>query len=303
MTRCRACGGDAARHSTADTVVLASCARCGLIQLDDDTAPVDETFYDYYASRIGLPRDEVHLPLTTERYRSLLAKLEPLVSGRRLLDVGCGEGQLVAAASASGWDAHGIDLSPSAVEICRSFDLPCSRTDLFDASLAAGSFDVITMIELIEHVADPGRFLARAEELLTPGGVVHLTTPNHGALGRRVLGQAWGPYSPAHLSYFSPASFRRLVASSTGLEVVGIGSRNISAAALRKLARRRAPAVAGGPGAHVGTEFAAEQELRHRLERSTLRRAAKSLANAALSATGTGETLVVLLRRPGGASR
>ena len=138
-------------------VSLGRCTGCGLVRLTSGEL-TDQ--YSYYDSRVGLTRDQLYLSLTSERLAETLAALAT-APGRRLLDVGCGEGQLVAVAAQQGWDARGIDLAAGAISICRSFGLPCERLDVFSDELGGGQFDVVTMVELIEHVPDPGRFLAR----------------------------------------------------------------------------------------------------------------------------------------------
>ena len=85
------------------------------------------------------------------------------------------------------------------------------------------------------------------------------------------------------------------------MEVVRISTRNLSAAAIRRVLHRPAPsadAAAGVLGGHVGGGFAAEQELRHRLERSPVLRLGKAVANRVLDRTGLGETITAVLRRP-----
>src|SRR4029077_3834385 len=150
---------------------------------------------------------------------------------RTLLDVGCGLGELVRVAVDSGWDARGIELSAEAVAVCRRFDLPCDTTNFFDPALD-GRYGLITMVELIEHVANPRTFFERAAELLEPGGVLYLTTPNFNALGRRLLGPDWPLIGPEHVNYFPPATLQGLVAT-TPFAVVGLRTKNISPSQVR----------------------------------------------------------------------
>lgn len=276
---------------------LRRCKSCSLVFVAN--AAVDEDLYAYYERRVGLGKDELYIPLTTARLRAVLDRLAPMVPGRRLLDVGCGEGQLIDAAVAGGWDPLGIDLSPAAVEIAQSFGLPCQVVDLYSDDLEFGSFDVVTMIEVLEHIPDPGPFLARAADLLRPGGLLYLTTPNLRSLGRHLLGASWPPLSPEHVVYFSPRSLRRLVSRWTDLDVVDLETRNISAAALRRLMPfvRAAPAV--DVGAHIDGEFGCDQDLRHAIERSRGLRIARQAANGVLGMTRMGEAMAVTLRHRG----
>lgn len=272
------------------------CERCRHHFLDGWDHTYDVEIYEYYAGRLGLPQEQLYDDLTTERLQDNLLALGAL-SRARLLDVGCGEGQMVYAALDLGFDARGIDVSRSAIAICRGFGLPCDELDLFAPALDDARFDIVTLVETIEHVPDPVSVLRRAGTLLAPGGVLWITTPNLCSLGRRILGSRWPAFAPAHISYFTPRSLRH-AASAAGFCSSQIKSRTLSAAALRALLRRDHPAqvAAGAPGSLIGAEFAAEQQLRHRLESRPTLRAVKAATNVALSTTSLGETLVAELR-------
>lgn len=279
----------------AGSLPLVACADCGLVRLGAVDTPDD--LYSYYDRRRGASRDALYDPLTTARLRLALRDLERLAPGRRLLDVGCGEGQLVDVALAAGWDARGIDLAGGAIDICRSFGLPCDRKDVFSDEFEPAAFDVVTMVELIEHVSEPAQFLRRAEELLVPGGVLYVTTPNWSSLGRRLLGERWSAVSIEHLTYFTPKTFRRVVRASTDLDIVSLQTRNISAAALRRL-DPRLWGVRRERSHRVTTSPEPERMLRQRIDASPALRLTKSVANGLLAATGLGEAMFVILRRP-----
>jgi 2-polyprenyl-6-hydroxyphenyl methylase/3-demethylubiquinone-9 3-methyltransferase len=105
----------------------------------------------------------------------------------RVVDLGCGNGDLLAALKQPGWQAHGVDLSGSGIaegkrrhaEIefhLRGFD------DSLVADLGAGRFDVIISTEVIEHLYAPREICRVAFELLKPGGLFVVSTPYHGYL-------------------------------------------------------------------------------------------------------------------------
>ncbi len=286
------------------------CEACGVAFLAKRPEDFDANLYDYYAKRVGRSRDELYDPLTSERYRVLLSAWMARTSGRRLLDVGCGQGQFLQSASSVGWIARGIDLSASAIAICQSFGLPAERLDFFAPELSSERFDVITMFELIEHVPSPPAFVARASELLHPGGLLYLTTPNFAGLDRRILGMAWEPIHGEHVWYFDPSTLRALVGEH--FEVVKTTAHHVSARALRALPSSFLDKVLGGRP-RASSERAAvapseeevkglhEQEaaLRHRLERSAPLRAAKRLVNGALDRAGLGSALTLLAKKRG----
>lgn len=104
----------------------------------------------------------------------------PFATFERVLEVGCNTGVLLDYCRRV-WGAEVVGLEPSAYGVAgaQRFGLPI-RADYMDAYLAAspGQFDLVVTTEVIEHVADPARFLAEIRALTRPGGVVLLTTPN-----------------------------------------------------------------------------------------------------------------------------
>jgi 2-polyprenyl-6-hydroxyphenyl methylase/3-demethylubiquinone-9 3-methyltransferase len=107
------------------------------------------------------------------------------VAGKRVLDVGCGGGILSEAMAARGAIVTGIDLGAANIEVARlhllesglDVDYRCTSVE----SLAAeqpGAFDVVTCMELLEHVPDPASVIEACAQLVKPGGPVFLSTLN-----------------------------------------------------------------------------------------------------------------------------
>jgi SAM-dependent methyltransferase len=102
--------------------------------------------------------------------------------GGRLLDVGCGTGAFLAAARDAGYEVTGIDFAEDLVGFARSrFGLDsvhaCSL-ESFAGQEQPGSFDVVTLFEVLEHQDDPSAFIASIKRLLRPQGFVALSVPN-----------------------------------------------------------------------------------------------------------------------------
>ncbi|HEX2878926.1 MAG TPA: methyltransferase domain-containing protein [Polyangiaceae bacterium] len=111
-------------------------------------------------------------------YRKVLAGLS--ARRGRLLDLGCGYGALLEEANRLGYDAQGIDLSNPLVLKARErgLNVECKSAEDLDE---VGAFDVVTMLDIIEHVSDPLALLAAARRALKPGGELVVYTPNHRA--------------------------------------------------------------------------------------------------------------------------
>jgi len=231
------------------------CQSCGFVYLGnwEQSIAKAEQLYDYYDR---FSDEDVTLRYTPEnraRQQMLLNALASYTRGRKLLDVGCGIGQLLETAKDEGWDARGIDLSDTAIQLCRGRELSAFKTDFFDGSLDEQRFDVIVMSELIEHVPSPQRFLKRAEALLTPDGVLYLTTPNFGSLARRLLAESWSVVDPQHVGYFERSTLSKMASEETSLGEIKIEANNIAlSTVVTWLRRRRTPTVRAAQQLHRG---------------------------------------------------
>jgi 2-polyprenyl-3-methyl-5-hydroxy-6-metoxy-1,4-benzoquinol methylase len=305
-TRCVVCGEPAAsvvgrrlvRRGTTETPLeLRRCATCSTVYASTWEAEFPAELYDYYRQLEGKPRAELYDPINESRYDTLLEELGRLVSGRRLLDVGCGIGQWVDAASRRGWDASGIELAEGAVRVAQSVGARVERLPLESELLDRGAYDVVTMFEVIEHVPAPRAFLRRAAELLRPGGVLLMTTPNFRSIDRLAAGDEWGVIHPEHYSYFTPTTARALVQSTALLTVLRLQTQNVSPSLLVQRLRRGPGARDRGGAEVAASPVATDQALRGTIERSLPLRLAKGAVNRLLDAAGIGSAMTVWCRR------
>jgi SAM-dependent methyltransferase len=162
--------------------------------IDDETSPTE-----YY--RMMEPFD---LKTFAIRMR-LIVTLTGLVTGR-VLDIGCNIGTFLEVAARFGWKAVGVEPNPRAAEIGEKRGLEV-RCGFFDGSLASNlsNFDAVHAGDVIEHLFEPIEFLARVRNVLRPGGLLVVVTPDiDSALGRLLQ------IKPAeHLVYFTRESLHR----------------------------------------------------------------------------------------------
>jgi SAM-dependent methyltransferase len=190
----------------------AECGACGLIFCIDPATNYAEIYDHAYYRGIGAdPLVDYEYELqnpegTIRRYewRGIGKIVRNLTSGKpnaRWLDFGCGTGGLVRyGREIMGADIYGYDTGAYA-ERARAMGLPI----LLDTELEAqaGTFDVITLIEVIEHVVEPVPFMAKLRSLLKPGGLLFLTTGNSEPHRRRFLN--WGYVVPeVHVCFYTP---------------------------------------------------------------------------------------------------
>lgn len=196
---------------TVESIGVAACRACGAGWQDPPPAP------ESVAAAYRGMRDELYLAEEKARRHSLrrsLALLTRWSGGQqgRLLDVGCSAGLFGELARGAGWDVLGIEPSQWLAERARERlggAVLCARFE--DATLDPGSFDAVCLWDVLEHVSDPGAFLAKAAQSLRPGGVLALNVPNLQSWIARALGRRWPLLLPEHLFFFSPASLRLLL--------------------------------------------------------------------------------------------
>ena len=128
----------------------------------------------------------------------------------RLLDVGCGRGDLGAYLIARGWTVTGIEPSANAAEAARARGLDARRGTLDDVELEAGAYDAAVFRHSLEHLTDPVEALRRVREALRPGGLVLISVPNFGCWQRRRFGSRWYHLDlPRHRVHFTQTGLGR----------------------------------------------------------------------------------------------
>lgn len=155
-----------------------------------------------------------------------LRRLRRLVpAARTLLDVGCGPGFFVRAASDAGLDARGLEVSAFAAQYGRDRlgqDVVTGPIDAASLAQAGGPFDLITLWDAIEHLPAPDEALQLLAARLRPDGILALSTGDIGSLAARACGRRWHLFNlPEHLWFFTVPSLSHVLRRA-GLDVVRV---------------------------------------------------------------------------------
>lgn len=255
---CLACGGSALDHwatardveyrSVPDSFDYLRCRSCDALSISP--VPRDrlgeiypDTYYSFAGAGASLA-ERVKQALDRRMFRRLFAA----IPGERLaaLDVGGGSGWLLGQARAveprlRATTVVDIDAQAQAAARAAGHDFFLGRIEAFETDRR---YDLILLLNLIEHVEDPVAVLAKVRGLLAPGGQVLVKTPNHDSLDARLFRRrSWGGlHCPRHWVLFTPESFRR-AAASAGLAVDRLdltqGAPFWAVSALEWLARHR----------------------------------------------------------------
>lgn len=141
-----------------------------------------------------------------------LLDLCPVTTGSVVLEVGCATGAMLAAAARRGARVFGIDVNATAIERARR-RLPQATLHVgtvTDDPFPGVTFDVVIMVDVIEHVRDPDTDIGTVRCWMRQGSHLLVSTPNVTSPLRRVMGRFWPQYRDEHLTYFSPRGITRL---------------------------------------------------------------------------------------------
>ena len=155
--------------------------------------------------------------LETQRiYGEYLCRvLRAETTGSRLLDLGFGSGYLLRMARAYGFQVYGVDAAPAATNLSSMFGRRLAVADLPDDDLPWGSFDIVVMNHVLEHIAEPRELLSKLGDAMTAKGIVYAAAPDSDSWQFRIFGRKWDAVSPlAHVQFFNEASLTRLLAES-----------------------------------------------------------------------------------------
>ena len=219
-------------NTTDEEFAFVRCRSCGVVRLNPrpDVSELGRIYPpDYYAynlisedgSQPSGVTDRMKMRMYQRRFEALVERLHK-TGPIRVLDVGCADGRLLdwyrESSAGERIETHGIEMDEGAAAIARArgHRVVTGRFEV-DRELERGSFDLILAFHVIEHVDDPQGFARRAAELLAPGGLCVITTPNwDSADARRLRGHWGGNHFPRHWTLYDETTLKRL-AGAVGL--------------------------------------------------------------------------------------
>jgi 2-polyprenyl-3-methyl-5-hydroxy-6-metoxy-1,4-benzoquinol methylase len=183
------------------TLTLLRCQECGFIYAEGEE--LDELFELY--SQLEDSGYQETLDTRALQMRWLVEQaLRDCPQAKTALDIGAGAGLLIRECAARGLDAVGVEPSQSLVRIGREeFGLALHQGTFPHPALAGRKFDLVFLVDVIEHVPAPVELLRAAGEALTGNGRFVLVTPDVGSLAARLGGKRWWHFRLAHVGYFN----------------------------------------------------------------------------------------------------
>lgn len=206
---CQNCGGDSVIWGKKNDYKLYSCQNCSLVfvsPLPDPTAVYNEDYFSGATGGFGYvdyDADKEPMVPTFNKYIDLFAKYgKPSGS---LFDIGAATGFFLKIAKKRGYSVSGVEMSDHAAKMARNDGINVSSGDMMSMTIESASFDIVTMLDVLEHMTEPFRELMETKRILKPHGLLVVNAPNGQSVLARILKTKWHlVLPPEHLFYFSP---------------------------------------------------------------------------------------------------
>jgi 2-polyprenyl-3-methyl-5-hydroxy-6-metoxy-1,4-benzoquinol methylase len=278
-TFCLQCGSDNLNPvSHYHKAGLVRCESCSFVFCD--RIPTQSELIAHYNT---YPRHDTISDITIKRYQELANKFEFFRENNKWLDVGCGNGHMLFEAKKLNWDVYGTEFTDRAVEICSSKGIKMNQGELNISNYQEGQFDIITFVEVIEHINSPNKELSDFHYLLRKGGLLYITTPNFNSISRNLLKENWSIIEyPEHLCYYTAKTLHNALVRN-GFEKLDLQTTGISVSRISKNHNNN----------HTENK-SKDESLRNLTENKTWAKKSKTLANSLLNLLKKGDTLKAL---------
>ncbi|PJZ70576.1 SAM-dependent methyltransferase [Leptospira perolatii] len=191
------------------------CDTCGL-QAQFPRPKAEELYTEeYYTGSEGFTYKDERKTEFYDRY-VWIARLKNIgkwKSSGNFLDIGCSFGGFLNCAKELGFSPFGVEVSAYAAQACTARGIKVWNSHFLDADLPENFFDVITLVEVIEHLENPRAVFDKLEKILKPGGLLVLQTANFEGWQAKDSGPGYHYYLPGHLYYYSESNLRKILAN------------------------------------------------------------------------------------------
>lgn len=184
---------------------VSRCLACGALYRPlPDSHEWAEYDSDYYANWDVTEEQLDHSRMKTPDLERFLEGISRFKNCGRLLDVGCATGDFLKCAQEAGYECVGIEPHRKACSLARSrYGFEVFSADFLNFVVADESFDIVTMIHVLEHVPDPAGALGKAWRILKHGGVLAIEVPCLTAIWFGLLRSRHPIFKGSHITFFS----------------------------------------------------------------------------------------------------
>jgi 2-polyprenyl-3-methyl-5-hydroxy-6-metoxy-1,4-benzoquinol methylase len=215
-------------HFDKEELHVVRCSRCGMIFANPITMQfVEGSFYVQQAAQYHLSPDKLQSDYAPVRFERELRMFRQFCRKGSVLDVGCSTGGFLhqlAQRFPGDYTTLGADVAGPALGEAERRGVPVLRAPFVEHHFGEQQFDAITFWAVLEHLAEPRKFLIKAATVLKPGGHCFVLVPNMKSLAVRWLGPRYRYIIEEHLNYFDSRTLRRFVATESAFAIVEMKS-------------------------------------------------------------------------------
>lgn len=218
------CGSDANWKFELRNFNFFRCQDCQLLFVHpvyDASEIYDESYFKGGSHGFGFSNYETD-KLASSKYLTRLLKWalsECNKTNPRLLDVGTANGYFLTVCSDEGVEAEGVEISQEAVDWATKLGrkVTCSTIEDFKTGR---SYDIVSALDVLEHIPRPNDFIQSVRELLVQGGIFLINVPYEGSFSAKLSGKKWHAFlPPEHWFYFNKKSLRQIL-QTNGFEII-----------------------------------------------------------------------------------
>jgi len=211
VRQCPLCSGEkAVTVQQLDRFIYKKCLDCGLVRLSNRV--VEGQLSAIYGEGYPQAGVDLRLPMFASRKAILERFIEP-GQERRFFELGCGDGSFLAYLQKQGWQVDGSEYSSSSVAaIAARFGLTIRQGSAEDLAGQLAPQPMLGFYHVLEHVYHLHDFMAAVEQLVLPGGLIHIQVPNIASLDIKLFGKYTKIWTvPQHVQLFSPDTLQQLL--------------------------------------------------------------------------------------------
>ena len=207
---CHICKSKSSFFMNKDGFVLYRCPSCHLVFMN----PLPEQSFlntDIYSIESGYQSNkakDLSVTVPVKKTKDILNFLQKINLGKKILDVGCSNGEFLYHAKKSGFESFGVELNKRTADIAVSNGIRVFNGLLQNAGFENNFFDVIFLGDIIEHVLSPRDFIKECNRLIHKNGIIIISTPNLDCLWSRftlmlfkIFGIPWSSVTPPYHTF------------------------------------------------------------------------------------------------------
>lgn len=191
------------------------CQTCGLETIHPKKLDSLEKLYteDYYKGTSNYTYIDER---ETEKYNAYvwnarIHNIKKFVQKGNFLDIGSSFGGFLNRAREFGFSPYGVEISKYASDYCTKRDIPVFQGNFLNSQFDENFFDVITMIEVIEHLESPKLVFEKLYRILKPNGLLVIQTANFDGKQAKQEAENYHYYLPGHLYYYSESNLKSIL--------------------------------------------------------------------------------------------